>query len=175
MVPGVGVTAVLPLGSRRDGRGPMRELMNSNAPGDMASPHGPTAGAGAESSRGFLPAALPPPLPRRVLPVDYAFPPRGARPRRWSGAVGVIALVTAVLYFAGMLVLNSARDRPAGAPTASDLVLACGVFPLALIFGLFLLCGSFAAIFFTPGRARVLPILAVLLTIVAFVLAFPSH
>src|SRR4051812_36761447 len=112
-----------------------------------------------------LPAAgrasmSPPPLPRAVLPIYEPFLPPPASPA--SGVIGIIAFVLAVVYLLGMLVLNSARARPAGGPpTSNDLLLACGVFPLALIGGMVLLFFSVIAIVCTPGRARILAVLAV--------------
>ena len=135
-----------------------------------SSPYGQAPAAPAAGSGPAIPPLLPPPLPRAVLPLYDHDSARPARPR-WPAAA---AFVAAAVYFAGMLALNAARDRPAGPPSANDLLLACGVFPLALIVGGFLLCGAVAAALVTAGRARLLGVLAAAIIAAAFVLAFPS-
>ena len=117
-----------------------------------------------------LPGAASPPLPRAVLPLYDHYSISPARPR-WPGSA---AFITAAVYFAGMLALNAARDRPAGPPSANDLLLACGVFPLALVVGGLLLCGAVAAAICTNGGARLLGVVAAAMIAAAFVLAFPS-
>src|SRR4051794_15354322 len=105
-------------------------------PGDpVPSPHPQPATDVLARGRLAAAPASPPPLPRPVHPLgDFYSSAAPARPTRWPAAA---ALVAAAAYFAGMTVLNAARARPAGPPSASDLLLACGVFPLALILGFF--------------------------------------
>jgi len=117
-----------------------------------------------------MPGAIPPPLPRAVLPLYDHYAARPARPS-WPASA---AFVAAAVYFAGMLALNAARDRPAGPPSANDLLLACGVFPLALVVGGLLLCGAVVAAIVTAGRARLLGVVAAVVIVAAFVLAFPN-
>ena len=116
---------------------------------------------------GFAPA-LPPPLPRPVLPYydHYAPPPALGN---WL-AITVCAL--SAVFLAGTVAFHAALSMPGGAPTASDLILGCAVFPMLLILGFCLFCTSVAAAICTPGRARILAILAVALTAAGFVLAF---
>ena len=118
-----------------------------------------------------MPGAIPPPLPRAVLPLYDHYSIRPARPR-WPASA---AFVAAAVYFAGMLALNAARDRPAGPPSANDLLLACGVFPLALV--VVTIAATTAPQSNNPptaGRERLLGVVAAAVIVAAFVLAFPN-
>ena len=119
-----------------------------------------------------LPPTLPPPLPRAVIPIYDPYSPGPALPR-WPAA-GVVAFVAALSYLIGMLRLTSSLARPGGAPTSGDLLLSCGVFPLALVGGMFLAFASVIAVVVSPGWSRVLAVAAVLLNGAAFVVAFPG-
>ena len=83
---------------------------------------------------------------------------------RWPATT---VLLTALAYYPATHALYVARDRPAGPPTTNDLLLACGVFPLALIGGFLLFCLSVGVTIFTPGRPRLLAALATTLTAAA--------
>ena len=112
--------------------------------------------------------ALPPPLPRPVLPYYDRYAPHPRAPGNWL-AITVCSL--SAVFLVGTFALNNARANLSGA-TVNDMLLACGVFPLSLILGFFLFCISVGAAICTPGRARILAILAVALTAAAFMLAF---
>ena len=126
----------------------------------------PQAEAGAGGA-----ALVPPPVPVRVLPVSEFNPP--AAGGAGSAVVGVVALTLAVIYLAGMLWLIPALPRSGGgAPTTTDFVLFCAVFPLSLVTGAGLLCLSVIGVMCAKGWGRTLAALAAVLNAAAFFLVF---